>query len=267
MTNSDYKLSAGYPPALFDKKINNKIGYIHSILTGGTLDGPGIRYVIFFQMCPFRCKYCHNPDTWSINTLGIKTVDSIYKDIVKYINFFKFSGGGVTVSGGEPLLQAEFLYELFKKLSADDINIAIDTCGYIDLTQTVKEVLNLSNLILLDIKHLDSKIHNELTGKDNAKVLNFLKYLKSINKKVWIRQVLVPTYTTSEEYINNLILFLNAYKNIIDKIELLPYHKMGKEKWEKLGLKYSLNVEPPDKKIVDKIKKQFENNGYEVLVS
>ncbi len=248
-------------------KMTDKIGYIHSILTGGTVDGPGIRYVIFFQMCPFRCKYCHNPDTWAKNPLGIKTVNNVLADILKYKDFFNFSGGGVTVSGGEPLLQAEFVLELFKKLKQNNIHTVVDTCGYIDVTKEIEEVISNTDLILLDIKHLNTKKHIELTGRDNIKVIKFLDYLKQKNKKIWIRQVLVPTYTTDESYINDLINFLDEYRGIIEKIELLPYHKMGIEKWKKLGLNYTLNVDPPQKDVVDNFKNRLIKSGYEVLVS
>lgn len=247
--------------------MDNNLAYIHSIVTGGTVDGPGVRYVIFFQMCPFRCKYCHNPDTWIKNKLSIKTLDSVYRDILKYKSFFNFSGGGVTVSGGEPLLQAGFVADLFKKLKECNIHTAVDTCGYVEITEQVRDVIKYSDLFLLDIKHLDTEKHVELTGKDNKKVMDFLQYLYKNNKKVWIRQVVVPTYTDSEEYIEKLIQLLEKYRAIIDKVELLPYHKMGEEKWKKLGLKYSLNVEPPSSDTMNKIRSKVEKAGFDVLLS
>lgn len=247
--------------------MSNKLAYIHSIVTGGTVDGPGVRYVIFFQMCPFRCKYCHNPDTWFKNSLNIKTLDSLYYDILKYKNFFNFSGGGVTSSGGEPLLQAGFIAKLYSKLKDEKIHTALDTCGYVDLTDDVKEAIKYTDLFLLDIKHLDEKKHLELTGKDNKKVINFLDYLFSQNKKVWIRQVLVPTFTAEKGYVEKLVAFLEKYRPIIQKVELLPYHKMGEQKWKNLGLKYQLDVEPPDKKDVMEFKSTIEAAGYEVLLS
>ena len=247
--------------------MDNNLAYIHSIVTGGTVDGPGVRYVIFFQMCPFRCKYCHNPDTWTKNVLGIKTLDSVFSDILKYKNFFSFCGGGVTVSGGEPLLQAGFIAKLYSKLKDEKIHTALDTCGYVDLTDDVKEAIKYTDLFLLDIKHLDEKKHLELTGKDNKKVINFLDYLFSQNKKVWIRQVLVPTFTAEKSYVEKLVAFLEKYRPIIQKVELLPYHKMGEQKWKNLGLKYQLDVEPPDKKDVMEFKSIIEAAGYEVLLS
>lgn len=245
--------------------MTDKLGYIHSVLTGGTLDGPGVRYVIFMQMCPFRCLYCHNPDTWFKNSLGAKTVDSVYNDILKYKDFFNFSGGGVTLSGGEPLLQAGFVLSLFKKLKEIKIHTCLDTCGYVDLSDDIKNAITLCDLVMLDIKHLDSQMHLKLTGKDNKKVLDFLDYLYSINKKTRIRQVLVPSFTTDEKYTDKLIEFLDKYRAIIEKVELLPYHKMGIEKWQKLGLEYKLDVDEPKNELVQGIRNKFVKYGFEVI--
>ena len=244
-----------------------KLAYIHSILTGATVDGPGVRYVIFFQMCPLRCKYCHNPDTWAKNSLGIKTLESVLADILKYKSFFNFSGGGVTASGGEPLLQAEFCAELFKKLKENSIHTALDTCGCVEIDNNVISTIDYTDLVLLDIKHTDTTAHKDLTGKDNEAAKEFLKYLYKRNKKVWIRQVIVPGYTAEVKYIEGLIDYLKDYRSIIEKAELLPYHKMGQKKWEKLGLKYPLNVEPPDRKTLETIREMFEKAGYETLLS
>ncbi len=246
---------------------NGEKGYIHSVITGGTVDGPGIRYVIFMQMCPLRCKFCHNPDTWQLQEDRQKSVEEILFDIKKYKNFFTLSNGGVTVSGGEPLLQAKFVLNLFKHLKKENIHTAIDTCGYINIDETILELFQYTDLFLFDIKHLNNEKHIELTGKDNKRIKNFLDELKRNNKNVWIRQVLIPNLTMDTEYINELIKYLDKYRPIIKKIELLPYHKMGKEKWKKLGMEYKLSADTPQKKDLSEIKRKFENNGYDVLLS
>lgn len=234
----------------------------HSIQTMGTLDGPGIRYVLFLQGCCFRCIFCHNPDTWSGKANSMRT-EEVIKDILKYKNFYLSSGGGVTVSGGEPLLQIPFLTELFKNLKTFNIHTAVDTCGYTDITAALKELVRYVDLFLLDIKHLDKKIHKELTGCDNDKVLKFLDFLNINNKTVWIRQVLIPGISMDESYIDDLTAFLKNYD--IERVELLPYHEMGKEKYEKLGLKYKLNSRIPKKEEIEKIKEKFIKNGFNTV--
>lgn len=241
--------------------------YIHSYLSGGTVDGPGIRFVLFLQTCPLRCKFCHNPDTWFLNLNNKKGIDEVYKLILKYKDFYFATNGGITVSGGEPLAQYEFLLNLFTRLKTDNIHTCIDTSGYIDINEDIIKLINLTDLFLLDIKHTDDSTHKFLTGKSNKKVLLFLDKLAELNKKCWIRQVILPNFTDSIEYIDSLISLIRPYRNSIDKIELLPYHTMGKEKWKKLNLSYELDIEPPAKECLHKIKSQLEKNGYEVLLS
>lgn len=248
-------------------------GKIHSIQTMGTLDGPGIRYVLFLQGCPFRCLFCHNPDTWSVlgsphdsekNKVGVsneRSVEALVEDVLKYRLFYNASNGGVTVSGGEPLLQISFLKEFFKELKEENIHTAIDTCGYVDISEDLDELLEYTDLILLDIKHLDKEKHKKLTGRDNDKVINFLNHINN-KKNIWIRQVLTPDWTMDDKYIDNLINFLKNYS--IDKIELLPYHEMGKSKYEKLGIPYRLKTRVPNKEEVLKIKEKFIKNGFNV---
>lgn len=214
------------------------IGYINTIETFGTVDGPGVRYVLFLQGCGLQCKYCHNRDTWDTKAYKIsKTHEEVYEDIKKYYNFIK--KGGVTISGGEPLLQTEFCIDLFKLLKQDNIHTALDTAGVI-LNDKVKELLNYTDLVLLDIKSINPVRYKDLTGGNLDNTLKFLNYLKSINKKVWIRHVIVPTITDNDAELEQLAKFLVDYKDIIDKIELLPYHTMGIVKWEKLGKEYPL---------------------------
>ena len=250
---------------------------IHSIQTMGTLDGPGIRYVLFMQGCPFRCLFCHNPDTWNIlgdfssaqavirNKVGIsnrRPVESLVEDVLKYKLFYAASNGGVTVSGGEPLLQIPFLIEFFKELKENNIHTAIDTCGWIDISDDFKTLLEYTDLFLLDIKHLDPNKHKLLTGRDNQKVLKFIEYIDG-KKPIWIRQVLTPDWTMDDEYIDTLIQFLKQYK--IEKVELLPYHEMGKIKYEKLGIPYRLKTRIPEKEEVEKIREKFIKNGFQTV--
>lgn len=239
------------------------LGYINSIETFGTVDGPGIRYVIFLQGCRLQCKYCHNRDTWDTNSYNIKkTPEEIFTDIEKYYNFLK--NGGVTVSGGEPLLQPEFCLRLFKLLKEKNIHTALDTAG-VSLNDKIKEVLKYTDLVLLDIKSINPDRYKELTCGNLSNTLLFLEYLKYINKKVWIRHVIIPTITDNDEELEKLAKFLLNYKNIIEKIELLSYHTMGVIKWEKIGKKYPLDsLKPLSKERLNNARsifyKYFDNN-------
>ena len=230
-------------------------GKIHSFESFGTVDGPGIRYVIFMQGCSLRCKYCQNRDTWDINTGMEYTADELIAKISRYKNYFLSSGGGVTVSGGEPLLQLNFLLELFTKLKALGIHTAIDTSGAFSITEDMKELIDLTDLFLLDIKCINDEICKDLTGTSNKKELEFARYLSNTNKDMWIRQVLVPGYTDREEDLKSLKDFINSL-NSVKKIELLPYHNLGKFKWSALGCKYELeDVPAPTEDDINKAKK------------
>ena len=219
--------------------MSNLIGRVHSFETFGAVDGPGIRFVIFMQGCSLQCKYCQNRDTWEINAGNQYSAEELLNKILKYKNYFLASGGGVTVSGGEPLLQYKFLIELFTILKKENIHTAIDTSGNVDLTDDMKKLIDLTDLFLLDIKCINDEICKKLTGVSNKKELAFAKYLSSINKPTWIRQVIVPTITDRTEDLLALKDFLSTLTNV-EKIELLPYHDLGKSKWIKLGLKYEL---------------------------
>lgn len=224
---------------------------VHSIETFGTVDGPGIRFVLFLKGCPLRCKYCHNPDTWDLESNDIRTVDEIMMEINKYFIFIK-KDGGVTVSGGEPLLQMDFLIELFKKLKDNKIHTCIDTTGIIykkdETNEKLEELLKYTDLILLDIKHIDNEKHKILTGVPNKNILGFARYLSDKKIPVWIRHVLVPGITNDEYDLKRLRKFIDTLKNV-EKVEVIPYHTMGIYKYEMLGKKYPLkNVIPPTKK-------------------
>ena len=211
---------------------------VHSIESFGTVDGPGIRFVLFLQGCHLQCKYCHNRDTWNMNGGKYKSLDDIFEKIMKYKNYI-YPNGGVTVTGGEPLLQVKFLIELFEKLKKENIHTCIDTSGMVALTDDIKKLLSLTDLVLLDIKHIDSEKFKNLVGFNNEKELAFARYLSDNNIHMWIRQVLVPGYTDDEQDLLKLKDFISSL-NTVDKVEILPYHDMGRYKWEKLGLKYEL---------------------------
>ena len=212
---------------------------VHSIESFGTVDGPGIRFVLFLQGCHLQCKYCHNRDTWDMNGGEYKSLDDIFEKIMKYKNYI-YPNGGVTVTGGEPLLQVKFLIELFEKLKKENIHTCVDTSGMVALTDDIKKLLSLTDLVLLDIKHIDSEKCKNLVGFNNERELTFARYLSDNNIHMWIRQVLVPGYTDDEQDLLKLKDFISSL-NTVDKVEILPYHDMGRYKWEKLGLKYELD--------------------------
>ena len=235
------------------------IGRIHSFETFGAVDGPGIRFIIFMQGCSLRCKFCHNRDTWDCKSGKEYTVDEIFEKIIRYKNYFIASNGGVTVSGGEPLLQYEFIIELFKKLKKANISTAIDTSGMVDITNKIKELIDLTDLFLVDIKSINDEICKDLVGHSNKKELEFIKYLDSIGKKIWIRQVIVPGITDKEEDLYKLRDFINSVEHIT-KVDLLPYHDLGKYKWIELGEVYPLeNVRTADSNDIERVKKILES--------
>ncbi|MCC0672082.1 pyruvate formate lyase-activating protein [Clostridioides sp. ES-S-0145-01] len=217
-------------------------GKVHSIETFGTVDGPGIRYILFFQGCPLRCKYCHNRDTWDTKSGKEYTVDEIITDALKYTSFMKFSGGGITASGGESTLQPEFLSELFKKAKENNIHTCLDTSGFVDI-ETIDSVLDNTDLVLLDLKHMVEEKSIDLTGVGMDKALKLTKHLESRNIPVWIRHVLVPGITDDIDNLEKLGKFVATLKNV-ERFELLPYHSMGIHKWENLGIDYELKDVP-----------------------
>lgn len=221
-------------------------GYIHSIESFGTVDGPGIRFVIFMQGCPMRCLYCHNPDTWAINS-GKKT--SVSELIAQYENCRNFTKGGITVTGGEPLLQIEFVTELLKEAKKRNIHTCIDTSGVTFSRSDIRfdELLKYTDLVMLDIKHIDNESHKELTSCPNDRILDFAKYLDEKSIPVWIRHVVVPGITDKDEYLYRLGEFIGELHNV-KALDILPYHTMGKVKYENMNIPYPLDgVEPLEK--------------------
>jgi len=234
-------------------------GKIHSIETFGTVDGPGVRLVVFVKGCPMRCLYCHNPDTW--DTTGAKLMDpqEILEIYERNEGFYK--SGGITVSGGEPLQQVDFLIDLFTLAKEKNIHTCIDTSGIsyqpenTEWMSKLDHFLHLTDLVMLDIKHIDPEKHKELTSQPNDNILSFAQYLADHNVDIWIRHVVVPGYTDDDTYLFNLGYFIGGLSTL-KALDVLPYHTMGKPKYEKLGIPYPLDgVEPMDKKkVVDKKK-------------
>lgn len=214
-------------------------GKIHSFESMGAVDGPGLRYIVFMQGCHLKCKYCQNRDTWNINNGEEYEVDEVLDKIMNVKNYIT-PNGGVTISGGEPLLQADFLIELFKKLKKYGIHTCIDTSGNLPITEKIKELIDLTDLFLLDIKCINDEKCKELIGKSNKDEIEFAKYLSEHGKPMWIRQVLVPTITDDEKDLKDLSLFIKSLKTV-EKVEILKYHDLGRFKWENLKLKYPLD--------------------------
>ena len=221
------------------------LGNIHSIETCGTVDGPGIRFVVFMQGCPLRCQYCHNPDTWTTDINQKMSVDEILKKFDGVKEFLR--NGGITVTGGEPLMQMDFVTELFKSAKEKGIHTALDTSGIFfnpENTEKIDELIKYTDLVLLDIKHIDDEEHKKLTGHSNKKILAFAKYLSDKKIPIWVRHVVVPTITYNEKYLSELGEFMATLNNI-QALDVLQYHDMAIPKYENLGLEYPLKDVPP----------------------
>ena len=234
-------------------------GRIHSFESLGAVDGPGVRFVVFTQGCSLKCKYCQNRDTWNLKGGSTYSSDEIVEKILRYKNYI-MPNGGVTISGGEPLLQPQFLSQLFTKLKQYNIHTCIDTSGSVALTDEIKKLIDLTDLFLLDIKCINDEKAIDLTGVSNKKELEFANYLSNINKPIWIRQVLVPGYTDDEQDLIKLRDFISTLKSV-EKVEILPYHDLGKFKWEQLGEIYPLeNVRTANNDDVARAKKILKIN-------
>ncbi len=222
-------------------------GRIHSIETGGAVDGPGIRYIVFLQGCNFKCIYCHNRDTWDATKGQKTTVDELMKEIKTYDPFFIASGGGVTASGGEASIQAKFVGALFKEVHKAGYNTCLDTNGYfVAYNEDQVNLINETDLFLLDLKCMDDERHKVLTGRTNKYTLEFAKYLKAHGKKMWIRLVVVPTYTDDDENARKMGEFIKELGDSVDRVELLAYHELGKHKWAFFNDPYKLEgITPP----------------------
>ena len=219
-------------------------GLVHSCETFGAADGPGVRFIVFLSGCCFRCQYCHNPDTWAGKAAERLTADSILARALRYRAYWG-EKGGLTVSGGEPMLQPGFVAELFAKCRELGVTTCIDTCAGVFSrdNQDILRMLDLTDTVLLDIKHIDPKRHLELTGGRLAPVLDCAQYLNEIGKRVWLRHVLVPGWTDNEADLKRLADFIRPLSNI-ERVDVLPYHTFGVEKWHRLGLAYPLEGTP-----------------------
>jgi len=233
-------------------------GRIHSVETCGTVDGPGIRFVIFTQGCPLRCLYCHNPDCRDPEAGQLVTVESLIAEIQRYKNYLR--GGGVTATGGEPLMQPTFVAEIFRRCHELGLHTALDTSGYGQL-EAAKPVLEHTDLVLLDIKSYLPELYRKVTGVSLEPTLNLARYLDQIHKPTWIRFVLVPGLTDPEENIKGLAEFVATLSNV-ERVEVLPFHKMGEYKWQQLGLPYTLaDVDPPTPEQVNHALQIFRDQG------
>ena len=238
------------------------MGRIHSVESFGTVDGPGIRFITFMQGCLMRCQYCHNRDSWDLDGGREISVDELMTQIVAYRPFLDASNGGVTASGGEAILQAEFVAELFKACKKEGIHTCLDTNGFVrKYTPIIDYLLDNTDLVLLDIKQMDDDKHIELTKVSNQRTLQFAEYLAKRNQATWIRYVVVGGFTDDEASAKKLAEFIKPMKNI-EKVELLPYHELGKHKWEAMGENYQLSaISPPSRETMEKIKQVFTDSG------
>lgn len=218
---------------------NKIIGHVNSLETFGLVDGPGVRFVVFMQGCKMRCKYCHNPETWNISGGEEWTAESLYNHAKRYKTYWK-NNGGITVSGGEPLLQKEFVTEFFMLAKKDGVHTALDTAGQpFSESEDFEKLMSVTDLVILDLKEWNSEKHKALTGFGNENILAFAKWLSDNNKKMWIRHVLVPDLTDDENSLREMHNFVSTLKTV-EKVEILPYHTFGLAKWEKLEIPYPL---------------------------
>lgn len=236
-------------------------GYVHSLESFGSVDGPGVRYVIFLAGCAMRCQFCHNPDTWNMQTGTPYTADALLEKAMRYRSYWG-ENGGITVSGGEPLLQIDFLIELFRKAKEQGIHTTLDTSGNPFTREEpffgkFQELMKYTDLFLLDIKQIDGEQHKILTGCTNQNILDLARYLSDEKKPVWIRHVLVPQRSDNDEYLDRLRAFLDTLQNV-ERVEVLPYHTLGVYKWKELGLSYPLEgIDPPTKERIENAKEKL----------
>lgn len=240
-------------------------GAIHSTESFGSVDGPGVRFIIFLKGCKMRCSYCHNPDTW-MSKEGDTTADELLKKAIRFQSYWG-KHGGITVSGGEPLLQIDFLLELFTKAKQKGIHTVIDTCGNPFTREEpffskFQELMKLTDLLLVDIKHIDEEAHRQLTTQSNVNILDMINYLDEIEKPIWIRHVLVPGINDQEEQLKRLSNYIAGLRHV-QRVEILPYHSLGAYKWKELGYEYRLgDVKEPTQEEITRANEILQTKKY-----
>ena len=247
--------------------MENIVGRIHSVESFGSVDGPGVRYIYFLHGCPLRCQFCHNPDTWGSEKYQEMTPEQALKQAMKYKTYWG-KKGGITISGGEPLIQIDFLIELFKLAKKEGIHTCIDTSGGCftkaePFFSKFEELMQYTDLLLVDIKEINNERHVALTGKDNMPILEMARYLSDINKPIWIRHVLVPERSDYDEDLIQLDAFIQSLNNV-ERVEVLPYHTLGVFKWKELGLEYKLDgINPPSQERIENANRLLHTDKYQ----
>ena len=241
----------------------NVEGYVHSVVTGGAVDGPGLRYVVFLSGCHLRCLYCHNPDTWHLKDARKTGVAELLNEIMVYAHYLQRTGGGVTATGGEPLAQPDFVTALFQGCKAMGVHTALDTNGFLG-DHATEALLEATDLVMLDIKAWDPGVYRSLTGAELGPTLQLAERLSEMKKPIWLRYVLVPGWTDNLKDVDKLAAYAARLK--MEKVEVLPFHKMGEPKWEALKLPYKLkNTEPPSAELVAQVKQLFVDHGLKTV--
>ena len=240
--------------------VSGDIGFLHSFTTGSTVDGPGVRVVGWTSGCQFKCLYCHNPDTWSLSNGIPVTLERAIDELKKYRHGLRVMAGGFTLSGGEPLMQDRFAVRLFTAAKEMGIHTALDTNGFLG-DRLSDDELEKIDLVLLDIKGWDAERHRHLTGRDNAPILEFARRLATRERPIWVRFVLVPGLTDDAEDVAQVANFAASLGNV-ERVDVLPFHQLGRFKWKKLGLEYALDdVQPPTNELVQRVCEQFRSQG------
>ncbi|MCC6555902.1 MAG: pyruvate formate lyase-activating protein [Polyangiaceae bacterium] len=238
------------------------IGSVHSFEVGSAVDGPGVRFVLWTAGCCFRCQYCHNPDTWRIKNGRLLTIEQVMEEVGKYVRFLSAAGGGVTISGGEPLVQAPFVCRILRGCERLGVHTVLETNGYLGHRLSDAD-LETIDLVLLDLKSWDPATHRRVTGREIGPVLRFARRLSDLGKPAWVRFVLVPGLTDAPENVGGLADFVATLRNV-ERVEVLPFHQLGRFKWERLGVDYPLrDASPPGPELVERVVEELRARGLE----